>query len=288
MAKVVRVILILILFGALFGIYSLFKKQPLPQNSQEDIKELAPLLYSCEGGKTIQVTFKESTATLLLSDGRILDLPQTVSASGIRYAYGGVVFISKGADGFLEENNVETYKGCIVGAKQNGTSMLFVDTGKTFQLSYGNAFTLSSGPLGYTNEWSANSPFLGLVLAKLSLSKEMQPKTNFSGATVQVGTSSDEKAILNCLKPQEGEAAQGTSVIGGIPFTKITLSDAGAGNFYETTSYRALKNSQCYAIEYTIHSTNIGAYSPEQGITAFDKDAVVSLLETVIKSFSFL
>ena len=73
----------------------------------------------------------------------------------------------------------------------------------------------------------------------------------------------------------------------GMDYTKLTVSDAGAGNFYDVTSYRMIKDSQCYALEYTIHSTNIGNYSPDQGITEFDKTKIQTILESIVKSFSF-
>jgi hypothetical protein len=41
-------------------------------------------------------------------------------------------------------------------------------------------------------------------------------------------------------------------------------------------------------IEYTIHSTNIGAYDPSQGISEFDKAKVVTALETMVHSVNFL
>ena len=54
---------------------------------------------------------------LVLGDGRRLELPQTVSGSGIRYADKGesVVFWSKGETAFLEEgpSQAVTYKGCV-------------------------------------------------------------------------------------------------------------------------------------------------------------------------------
>ncbi len=77
-------------------------------------------------------------------------------------------------------------------------------------------------------------------------------------------------------------------IIHGITYTKVTYSDAGAGNFYDTTSYRVVRHSQCYAIEYTIHSSNIGNYSPNQGISAFDEWKVQSILEGMVQSFIFL
>jgi hypothetical protein len=74
----------------------------------------------------------------------------------------------------------------------------------------------------------------------------------------------------------------------GIPFTKFTFSDAGAGNLYETTSYRTKRGDECYVVEYTIHSSNIGMYSPDQGIKEFDKDKITKMLDRMVRSFQFL
>lgn len=62
----------------------------------------------------------------------------------------------------------------------------------------------------------------------------------------------------------------------------------GAGNYYETTSYRTVYNDECYAIEYTIHSTNIDNYSPDQGITKFDKEKITSILDAMVQSFNLI
>jgi hypothetical protein len=128
-----------------------------------------------------------------------------------------------------------------------------------------------------------------MLLAKATLPRETQPKTNFSGATFTVGTSADSDAVTGCTtNALDGTGTnKGAAVINGVNFTKFETSDAGAGNFYDTTSYRTVRNNQCYAIEYTIHSTNIGNYSPDQGIKAFDKLSVQKVLEQMVQSFTF-
>ncbi|MFO1415464.1 MAG: DUF333 domain-containing protein [Burkholderiales bacterium] len=73
--------------------------------------------FACEGGKTIAATFRNGTPAsvqLALSDGRKLDLPQAMSASGARYANAdeSVVFWNKGNTAFLEENGKTTFGGC--------------------------------------------------------------------------------------------------------------------------------------------------------------------------------
>ena len=86
-----------------------------------------------------------------------------------------------------------------------------------------------------------------------------------------------------------GGPAKGTLVtINGVQYTKLVSSDPGAGNIYDTTSYRTVRNGQCYAIEYTIHSSQIGNYDPSMGIKAFDSTAVTAMMESMVQSFKFL
>ena len=52
---------------------------------------------------------------LVLSDGRVLRLPQALSASGARYANAAesIVFWNKGNTAFIEEKGKTTYDGCV-------------------------------------------------------------------------------------------------------------------------------------------------------------------------------
>ena len=86
--------------------------------------------YRCDGGKQIDARYYDGAAaparapgqpptpggsvSLALSDGRRMTLPQTVAASGIRYASpdDAVVFWSKGDDAFLTEQGSATYADC--------------------------------------------------------------------------------------------------------------------------------------------------------------------------------
>lgn len=95
-------------------------------------KEVAAinLTYLCHGGKTIEASFYNGevkpgeagqppiptgSLKLLLSDGRNLDLAQTISADGTRYANNDESFIfwNKGNEALILENNQEkNYLGC--------------------------------------------------------------------------------------------------------------------------------------------------------------------------------
>lgn len=89
------------------------------------------VFYECDNNKTIKAVFYQRTlpvpkpgqapilagsVDLSLSDGRKLVLPQTISASGIRYAdpAESIIFWSKGGSAFIVENNKETYGNCKV------------------------------------------------------------------------------------------------------------------------------------------------------------------------------
>lgn len=90
---------------------------------------ISEVYYSCNSGKQIKADFYKGPAvqvkpgempipsgkvSLVLSDGRQMVLPQTISGSGIRYATAdeSIIFWSKGESAFITENNIETYTNC--------------------------------------------------------------------------------------------------------------------------------------------------------------------------------
>jgi hypothetical protein len=165
----------------------------------------------------------------------------------------------------------------------------FTDPNNTFSFEYNPSFSVTAGDGQPTIDWRMNSNNLnGILLAKVSVPKEYIPNTNFSDARLTIGMSGDNQALKTCFAKDQNETVGGQEMIGGYPFAKFTANDAGAGNFYETTSYRAILGQYCYVVEYTIHSSNIGNYSPDQGITEFDKTKIQNELENIVTSFKFL
>ena len=279
----IAVLAVLLVIG-LVSIYMIYRN---PAITIPPSTATSMVSYSCAQG-TIAAAFATSSVALALSDGRDLALPQVQSGSGIRYekkATDGtdVTFVSKGSDAFLEENGSITYSDCLAGATTStsgGTT--FTDSSSTFSFKYAPPLTVSGGGIGYTTDWMVNATTSGLVLATVSLPQSFEASTNFQGAKLIVGTSADPNAVATCL-------TSGTSItINGTVYKTSEMSDAGAGNFYDTTSYRTVRDSQCYVIQYTIHTTNIGNYSPDQGITAYDKTKITNELEGVVRSFKFL
>jgi membrane-bound inhibitor of C-type lysozyme len=295
------VIIILIIVGAVY--FLLVPKSAIsPTMATSTPVTSNTVLFSCDMGSFTGV-FGSSTVALTLSDGRSFTLPQTISGSGIRYESTStpnedIVLNSEGNDAFITENGKVIYNNCVAGttASSTGTNMgtstekTFTDQGNTFSFTYPSQFNVSGGGVGYSNDWMVNATTSGMVLAKLVIPSSFEPKTNFGDATFTIGTSADLSAVAECTTYAESGGAalvKSQVTINGVTYTKFVTSDAGAGNIYQTTSYRTIRNSQCYAIEYTIHSANIQNYSPDQGITAFDQNKVQSLLEAIVQSLRF-
>ncbi|HWC57857.1 MAG TPA: MliC family protein [Candidatus Paceibacterota bacterium] len=276
----------IVILAIAWGVYWLGPKR---HSSPAPIAPSSTMTYACTEG-ALKASYSATQVNLTLADGTTMILPQVLSGSGTRYEKGDMTLITKGDYAFLQQGDATIYSNCVLSTDiPAGTGMqTFTDGSQTFSFMHPSDVTISGGDIGYTQDWRVNTQTLGLLLVKATLPSTLQPKTNFAGATFTVGTSSDPDTIKNCTLATNGEHDTGTVTLQGITYHKITLSDAGAGNFYDTTSYRTLHNSQCYAIEYTIHSTNIGNYSPDQGITQFDKQSVTNELDAMAKSFTFL
>lgn len=254
---------------------------------------IATASYLCRDGKSIDASYTAKNVTLTLSDTRALVLPQVMSGSGTRYESGTTAFVTKGDNAFLEEKGVQTYVDCVANGSPTTTASglkQFTDGGGTFTFMYPSSVTVTGGGVGYTQEWMVNATTSGLVLAKATLDQSFQPKTNFNDAKLTVGTSADPSAVASCLtyNPSGGPSpAPARETINGTAYTVLHSSDAAAGNRYDTTSYRTIRNGQCYVIEYTIHYGNIANYDAKSGIKEFDEAAVMKVMDGIVRTFRF-
>lgn len=170
------------------------------------------------------------------------------------------------------------------------TVKTYQDPEGRFSFIYPNHFTVtgeenaSTSPTG----WSNFSAEPGRVLARIKVPREYAPQTNFSEAWFTVGWSNSAKAIRSCIQNPGNGVNISDATIDGISYKKLNSTDAAAGNLYETTAYRAILDGDCYSLEYTIHSTNIGNYDPNMGIKEFDKAKIQNELDSIAKSFHFL
>jgi len=245
--------------------------------------------YFCTEG-VLSVVYGTSSVMLSLPSQQATVMQQATSGSGIRYELGSTTFVSEGEDAFLMNGDKTTYNNCVSGkVTYSGTTTNYADATGLFSFSFPSEFTFSGGDIGYTQDWRQGTGDLGFLQAVVTIPKTFMPKTNFGDAKFTVGVSADSHAVATCLVPDYGPMQNvSTTTINGVTYTKILWSDAGAGNLYETTSYRTIRDGICYAVEYTIHSSNIYNYSPDQGISVFDHDRVASILDGIARSFSFL
>jgi len=77
--------------------------------------------FACKDDKSIKAVFYPEKVALTLSDGRSLELPQTMSGSGARYADAdeAMVFWNKGNTAFITEggDDKQTFSDCVTEAK---------------------------------------------------------------------------------------------------------------------------------------------------------------------------
>lgn len=140
------------------------------------------------------------------------------------------------------------------------------------------------------DDWRQGNPGgPGLKPFTLAIPKAFEPQTNFNEATLSVGTSDNNKAIMQCLVPEttDNQSTTFTKMINGTLFTVFHLTDVGAGNIYEMTSYRTLHAGQCWAVEYTIHSSEIGNYPQEYQLKPLDGAKLHDVLDRIVGTFQF-
>ncbi len=164
------------------------------------------------------------------------------------------------------------------------SNLQYQDSAHGIVFEYPENFVLEQGDADLTTEWqSYSNGTRGQHIARVTIPKESQPNTNFGDAYWQVGVSKDAKALATCTNPS-GYIRHGVRTISGIEFSVFGMSDAGAGNFYETTSYRAKLADKCIVAEYVVHSLNIQNFPAEYGIKEFDKAKVLNILESITQS----
>jgi len=86
-----------------------------PKEETTSSTVVADVGYLCKEKKTVHATYFKEKVIIELSDGRSAQLPQVVSASGVRYANsdGSLVFWSKGPTAFVEEAGKVVYADCV-------------------------------------------------------------------------------------------------------------------------------------------------------------------------------
>jgi hypothetical protein len=166
-------------------------------------------------------------------------------------------------------------------------------TGGGFGISYPIDFDAQyNDSMAESMDWRVNANNVsGVKYFTLTVPKTFEPQTNFVDATLTVGASANSVAVSQCMTPDQSggpTTAVSTATVNGITFSVFRSSDAGAGNIYETTSYRALHAGKCYAVEYTVHSAELANYPASYGYQQFNEVEIDSLMQSMVGTFKFL
>jgi hypothetical protein len=143
-----------------------------------------------------------------------------------------------------------------------------------------------------STDWRLNANgALGNTFYTITIPAAFEPQTNFNEAKLTVGASRNTAAIAQCLVQDPGDGPSATTTkqtINGTSFIVAKSFGVGAGNYYQTTSYRTLHAGQCYAVEYTIHSSQIDNYPAEYNLKPFNQNQIESVLQRIVGTFKFL
>ncbi|MGD1003636.1 MAG: hypothetical protein ABR884_03635 [Minisyncoccia bacterium] len=131
----------------------------------------------------------------------------------------------------------------------------------------------------------------GMKYFTLTVPRAFEPQTNLVDATLTIGASGNNAAVTQCLAPDASGGptiATSSVTINNVNFTVFTSTSAGAGNYYETTSYRTLHAGKCYAVEYTVHSGQIANYPSSYDLQPFNGQQIDSVMQNIVGTFKFM
>lgn len=243
---------------------------------------IADVTFQCNLGKTIHAAFYPDSVDLTLSDGRAMTLPQTMSGSGARYANSGetIVFWNKGNTAFITEGATDTYSGCIQisDAVPDPSWLTFASSQSGFSLRYPPGYTVNGGYV-----YEGLGPGHDITGVSFTIPASKTTGTNLASDTrVSVETLPGVADCTADLFLPAGGPAPTTVTENGTEYSVATMSDAGAGNFYDTTVYALVGSSPCLAVRTFIHYNNAANFDPP--VTGFDRAALTAEFDAIRKT----
>ncbi len=251
---------------------------------------LSQIIYACKDGKTIDASYFEGDfiptedgempiptgeVILKLSDGREVKLPQTISASGVRYANEdeSFVFWSKGNGAFILENDIDTFSGCIVLSDDVDLPNIYL--GDEFSVRYPEDYKEDS-----SYKYEAFGPGEEINGVKFTIPEAFTFGTNLSadtGVSVEVTSSPFDCSADLFLEGFETskEITEGDQV-----YSFASSTQGAVGNRYEEQVWATSTIHSCIAVRYLIHYTEISNY-PEDTIEEFDRDALINEFDKI-------
>jgi heat shock protein HslJ len=112
--------------------------------------------------------------------------------------------------------------------------------------------------------------------------------TNLQEKYLQIDASS---GAAECASPLTAGYAPGqltpeSVTIGGLDWTKVSGSDAGAGNYYDFTAYTTTEGDTCVSLSFVLHSTAAQNYTPP--LPEFDRNAESAVFEQIVATFKWM
>lgn len=263
------------------------------------------VLFACQGDRTVKADFYTNAPTstvvvagaaptptgsvrLDLSDGRTATLPQTISASGARYASEGDAFVfwTKGNSVTIYENGVEAgYVGCVAVAPEKpgvGLKSVYIDPAGGFTLRLPNLGTTTDAyrvDVTHTRQTGDDKKTTGV---KFSIPSSMATGTNLSADSY---ISVEQLNASTCAAAIFSETASTTTSIvdAGTQYSVVNEVSAGAGNRYNETIYALPETTPCTAVRYVIHSMAIENY-PAGTVKEFNLVALTAQFDQIRQS----
>ncbi len=266
------------------------------------------IMYQCDAEKTLTASFYDvatstsSTATstankgrveLSLSDGRTKVLNQTASEVGGRYSDGDpqkegdetIVFFSQGDLALvLENNNNQTYTGCIKVVDDPGTlPNVYASGARGISIRYADNYTVTEN---YTYQGLGPGKNIGGV--KFTIASSSVSGTNLGSDTyISVeGIPQTEDCKANLFLPASALRFGTTTQIedGNVTYSFASTTGAAAGNRYEEKIYAISGTNPCIAVRYFIHYGAIENYGTST--TAFDRQDLLDTFDDMRESLT--
>jgi membrane-bound inhibitor of C-type lysozyme len=282
-------LIIILIFGGLYFLYQMMvgadtQVVPVIVGVDNSPTLISKALYMCKENRAIEATYYESKATttivagqppvlkgsvkLLLSDTRTFDVPQTASASGVRYANPNesFVFWNKGNEVLvLEDDKEKMFMGCmLIAPAVTGVNLpaMYVSTDTAFSVRLPSI--RSSTTDGYAIDETfknTRSPKLVIDGVKFTIPQARATSTNLSRDTYLSveNIPSTQACTANLFFEDAAPALQKTE--NGVAYSVATFSSAAAGNRYLETVYAIPGTSPCIGVRYMVHYTAIENYA---------------------------
>lgn len=287
-----RIFLVIVLIMVLSAVAAYWGHR-FEQASRSPIK----ISYQCDNRRSIEASFYRGetktsaepdkpptpggSATVTLSDGRILNLKQTISADGVRYANADDSFVlwSKGNGALVLENNIEkSYIGCIMVAQEPSGSKLpqiYHNSQMGFSLRLPDGYKIDES---YTYQPAADKKISGV---KFTVPEETATGTNLASdsyLSVELipraqKCSADLFLIAPNVVAKEIEE-------NGTTYSFASSTDAGLGNRYEETIYALPGINPCLGIRYFVHYGVFENYAPGM-VHEFNKNTLLKQLDQI-------